>query len=66
MVLDRYILREHLRPFLLSLSVLLLILMLDTILEMMDLLISKGVPFFVVGQIALFSLAWMLALAVPM
>ncbi|HDI00343.1 MAG TPA: YjgP/YjgQ family permease [Firmicutes bacterium] len=38
----------------------------DTILEMMDLLISKGVPFFVVGQIALFSLAWMLALAVPM
>ncbi|RKY74203.1 MAG: hypothetical protein DRQ14_02750 [Candidatus Latescibacterota bacterium] len=40
--------------------------MLDTILEMMDLLISKGVPFFVVGQIALFSLAWMLALAVPM
>jgi len=65
-VLDRYILREHLRPFLLSLSVLLLILMLDTILEMMDLLISKGVPFFVVGQIALFSLAWMLALAVPM
>lgn len=66
MVLDRYILREHLRPFLLSLSVLLLVLMLDTILEMMDLLISKGVPFFVVGQIALFSLAWMLALAVPM
>ena len=65
-LLDRYILREHIGPFFLALSVLLLVLMLDMFLEVMNLLISKGVPFFVVGQIALFSLAWMLALAVPM
>jgi lipopolysaccharide export system permease protein len=65
-LLDRYILKEHVWPFFLSFSVVMFILIIDLLLHMLDLIIGKGISVFVVGQLFLFNLAWMVALAVPM
>ncbi|MBI4530880.1 MAG: LptF/LptG family permease [Candidatus Latescibacteria bacterium] len=65
-LLDRYILKEHLWPFFLAFSVVMFILIIDLLLQMLDMIIGKGVPVIVVGELFFFNLAWMVALAVPM
>lgn len=65
-LLDRYILKEHLWPFVMAFFVVMFILVIDLLLHMLDLIIGKGVSALVVGQLFLFNLAWMVALAVPM
>lgn len=66
MVLRRYVLKEHLAPFLFSFAVIMFLLVVDLILQMIDLILGKGVTKAVVLELFLLNTAWMVALAVPM
>lgn len=64
--LSRYVLKEHGLPFALGFSLILFILLLDVVLQTMDQVLSKGLAPLAAGQLLLFNLAWIIALAVPM
>ena len=53
-------------PFVLGFSLILFILLLDVVLQTMDQVLSKGLAPLAAGQLLLFNLAWIVALAVPM
>ncbi|MEW6754796.1 MAG: LptF/LptG family permease [Candidatus Latescibacterota bacterium] len=63
---SRYVLREHLGPFVLGLGLIVFVLLIDVVLQMMDQVLSKGLSLLLAGQLLLYNLAWILALAVPM
>ena len=65
-ILYRYIFREHIGPFFFGLAVIMFVLVMDFILEILNLIIGKGLNAFVILQVFVLNLAWMLALAVPM
>jgi len=65
-LLDRYIIKELMPPFFYSLAVIIFVLVLDFILKILNFIIAKGVPIIVVGKLFTFSLAPLMALAVPM
>ncbi|MAJ43406.1 MAG: hypothetical protein CMF96_01495 [Candidatus Marinimicrobia bacterium] len=65
-LLFRYILKEHLYPFFISLFVLLFVLLTNFLLKAIDKFLGKGLSFFVMIEYILLNLAWILALAVPM
>ena len=62
----RYIFKEHIGPFFFGLSVIMFILVMDFILEVLNMIIGKGLNAFIILQVFVLNLAWMLALAVPM
>src|SRR5512143_1816833 len=64
--LDRYILHEHLGPFLFALVVITLVLIVDFVPHVVNMVVSKGLPAGVIVQVFVLNLAWMFALAVPM
>jgi lipopolysaccharide export system permease protein len=64
--LDRYILREHYGPFVFALVVVTLVLVVDFIPNVVKMVVSKGLPAWVIIQVFVLNLAWMFALAVPM
>ena len=64
--LTRYVLRQHVSPFLLGLSLIVFILVLDVVLQMMDQVISKGIGAGLAVELFVYNLAWIIALAVPM
>jgi lipopolysaccharide export system permease protein len=64
--LSRYILRRHLGPFCFGLTLIVFVLMIDAALQVMDQALSKGVTLGQAGQLFLYNLAWILAVAVPM
>ena len=66
MILIRYILRNHVIPFLFSVSILLFIFVLQYLVKMSDRLIGKGLSAWVIIQLITYSLAWIVALVVPM
>lgn len=66
MVLDRYVLKEHLIPFFFSFSVIMFLLVIDLILQMIDLILGKMVYKEIVIELFFLNTAWMVALAVPM
>ncbi len=65
-ILDRYIIRQLIAPFIGSLCVVMFVLVMDFLLDILNLIISKGVPPWAVGELFVFNLAWMITLAVPM
>ncbi|MCD6124533.1 LptF/LptG family permease [bacterium] len=65
-VLDRYIIKNLFPPFLGALGVVLFVLVMDFLLDILNLIIAKGVPVWAVGKLFLYNLAWMLSLAIPM
>jgi lipopolysaccharide export system permease protein len=65
-ILYRYIFKEHVGPFFFGLFVILFILIMDFILEVLNMVIGKGLNVFVILQVFVLNLAWMAALAVPM
>ena len=65
-ILYRYVFREHIGPFFFGLSVIMFILVMDFILEVLNMIIGKGLNAFIILQVFVLNLAWMLALAVPM
>jgi lipopolysaccharide export system permease protein len=64
-ILERYVLREHLFPFVLGFSVVIFLLTLDFMFELVDLAVGKGVSPGIVLELFLLSLGWMCALAFP-
>ncbi len=65
-IFHRYVIREHVAPFIFAFSVIMFILILKLMLQLMDMLISKGVGITVMAQLLVYNLAWMVALVVPM
>lgn len=65
-ILNAYILREHIGPFLFGFSVVTFILVMDFVIDIMDLIIGKGLGAWTILEIFGLNLAWMLALSVPM
>jgi lipopolysaccharide export system permease protein len=65
-ILDRYILRAHVGPFFFGLAVIMFVLVMDFILEVLNMIIGKGLNAWVILQVFVLNLAWMLALAIPM
>ena len=64
--LSRYIIKEHLTPFIMALLVLLFILLANFLLRSMDRFMGKGLDFLLIMEYVFLNLAWILALAVPM
>tara|TARA_B100000700_G_C14984684_1_gene828190 strand:- start:289 stop:1686 length:1398 start_codon:yes stop_codon:yes gene_type:complete len=64
--IDRYIFKEHLIPFALSLLVLLFILLANFMLKSIDKFLGKGLSLGVLAEYLFYNMAWILALAVPM
>ena len=65
-ILNRYIVQEHLYPFVMALLALLFVLLANFLLRSMDRFLGKGLEFSLIIEFIFLNLAWILALAVPM
>ncbi|MFZ0389431.1 MAG: LptF/LptG family permease, partial [Calditrichia bacterium] len=65
-ILARYIIKEHLGPFLFSLAVIMFVFVTKFIVQYIGKIFGKGLSLFTILEIVYLNLAWMLALAVPM
>ena len=65
-IIDRYILKEHLVPFVLSLTILLFVLLANFLIKSIDKFLGKGLNISLLIEFVLLNMAWILALAVPM
>lgn len=65
-ILERYILRENLKPFLVSLFVLTFVFLLDKLIDLLNLIIDKRLDIPAIISVFSLSLPFMLALSVPM
>jgi len=66
MTLYRYILGRHVTPFIFALFTLMFIFLLQFIMRFIDELLGKGLGAWVISELVVLNLAWMLVLAVPM
>jgi len=65
-ILARYILREHIAPFLYALFVITFLFLIDFLIRILGSILSKGLSIRIVVEIIVLNLAWMLALSIPM
>ncbi|MCM2272635.1 MAG: LptF/LptG family permease [candidate division Zixibacteria bacterium] len=65
-ILQRYILREHIAPFLFALFIITFLLIIEYVPKIVDQVIDKDLSVWVVLELIGLNLAWMLALSVPM
>jgi lipopolysaccharide export system permease protein len=65
-ILPLYILKEHIGPFFFGLFIITFVLIMDFILEILNLIITRGLNTFTVLKMFGLNLAWMLALSIPM
>ena len=66
LILSRYILRQHIGPFIFGFSVITLIWILNLLFKELNRILSKGLPPLVVAEFFALNLAWIVALTVPM
>jgi len=66
MIFLRYILREHISPFIFSVAVITFLFIMDFLRQMIDSILSKGLDPRVVLEIFVLNLAWIFALSIPM
>jgi lipopolysaccharide export system permease protein len=66
MILTRYILKEHIAPFLAALFVTTFLFVINFLVEVLDKVLSKGIPASIVLEIFALNVIWMIGLAVPM
>lgn len=66
MILYKYILRAHFAPFMFSIVTLMLIFLLQFLMKFADRLVGKGIDTFIVIELIIYNLAWMVVLVVPM
>lgn len=64
-ILPRYIFREHIAPFFLSLAVVTFVLLADRAIDLINLIIDKKLDAQIILRLFAFSLPYMLALAIP-
>ena len=65
-ILERYILKENFKPFVVSLFVATFVMLLDKIIDLLNLIIDKKLDFVTIISVFGLSLPFMLALSVPM
>jgi len=65
-ILTRYILKEHLLPFLYALLILIFLLFTNFLLRAVDKFLGKGLPLGIIIEYLSLNTAWILALAAPM
>jgi lipopolysaccharide export system permease protein len=65
-IISRYILREHIGPFLFSLAIITAMLVLNFVLQAMRYIIGKGISLPVIFEFIIYNLAWIMVLVVPM
>ncbi len=63
--LNRYIIREHVGPFVLALAILTFLFLMNELIDILDMVIGKGLEVPIVLELLLYNVAWMLALTVP-
>lgn len=66
LILPRYLIREHVGPFLFSSAIIALIFLLNLVFRELSRILSKGLPLAVVMEFFALNMAWILALAIPM
>jgi lipopolysaccharide export system permease protein len=66
MIIYRYIIKEHILPFLYSLGIIIFIFTMTTAVQLLERIISKGLSPTVVLEIFAIQLGWIVALAIPM
>lgn len=64
-IIDRYILREMSIPFFTSLGVMTFVLLLGKILQLMDLMVNKGIDVFDIANLILFLMPYFLLFTIP-
>ncbi|MBD3298073.1 MAG: YjgP/YjgQ family permease, partial [candidate division Zixibacteria bacterium] len=57
--LDRYIIHEHNGPFWFALVVITLVLVVDFVPDVVQMVVSKGLPPGIIAQVFVLNLAWM-------
>lgn len=65
MILRRYVLRSLIGPFWLGFGIITFLLTMDMLLDLLDLLISKGIHPWTVTRLFVLALGWMVALSIP-
>ncbi|TFH02465.1 MAG: YjgP/YjgQ family permease, partial [Calditrichales bacterium] len=65
-ILTKYIVREHIPPFIFALAVLMFIFLMQFLLKYITKIFGKGLSIFTIIELVFYNLAWMFALAVPM
>jgi lipopolysaccharide export system permease protein len=65
-LIDRYLLKEFIPPFLLSLIALTFILLMNELFRLIDLFVRKGLPIVIVGQILIYTLPVIISYTAPM
>ena len=65
-IIDRYLFRELLAPFVLGIFIFTFVLLMSQILRLVELIVNKGVPVMTVVKLILFLLPSILVLTVPM
>lgn len=66
MVLKRYILKEHIAPFFISLMVVTFVLLIDRVIDLLNTIIEKKLDVMTIIQVFGLSMPFMLALSIPM
>ena len=65
-ILARYIIKEHIGPFIFSLAVIMFVFVTKFIVQYIGRIFGKGLSFLTILEFVYLNLAWMFALAVPM
>jgi lipopolysaccharide export system permease protein len=65
LILRRYVLTSLIRPFFLGFGFITFLLTMEMLLDLLDLLIGKGIDVLTVARLFLLALGWMVALSVP-
>lgn len=66
MILYWYILRHHIIPFIFAAVTLMAIFLLQFLMKFADMLIGKGLDTWIIIQLIVFNLSWMIVLVIPM
>ncbi|MBD3166306.1 LptF/LptG family permease [bacterium] len=64
--LDRYILREMIAPFFISISLIMLLFTLNLLFRTLHRIVGQGLSVLIIGEYFFLNLAWIITLAVPM
>ena len=65
-VMHKYLIKEMLLPFILSLLIITFILFINFLIRAVDRFLGKGLDFFIILEYLFLNLAWIIALSVPM
>jgi len=65
-IFDRYLLRTHIAPFLFGFCTVIFLFLMQFLMKYLDRLVGKGIDTWVIIQLIVFNIAWMVVLAAPM